>query len=113
VAEVDGCDPVASYEVLGRAADYCRQRKGPAFVHAHVTRPYSHSLSDDEVVYKPSKEREEAAKRDCTLTFPKRLVAGGVATEPQIAEMRQQVDEEVEVAADMGLGCPQPTPEAA
>src|SRR5438128_863874 len=113
VAEEDACDPVASYDVLGRAADYCRQRKGPAFVHAHVTRPYSHSLSDDEVVYKPSKEREEEATRDCTLTFPKRLIAEGVATEAEIAEMRQQVDEEVEVAADMALGSPQPTPESA
>src|SRR5216117_844287 len=74
VEEVDGCDPVASYEVLVRAAEYCRHRKGPALVHAHVIRPYSHSLSDDEVLYKPPKEREEEAKRDCTLTFPKRLV---------------------------------------
>src|SRR6059058_5361665 len=113
IAEVDGCVPVASYDALVHAADYCRQRKGPAFVHAHVTRPYSHSLSDDEVVYKPSKEREEEARRDCTLTFPKRLIAEGVATEAEIAEMRQQVDEEVEVAADMALGSPQPTPESA
>ena len=113
VAEVDGCDAVASYEVLLRAAEYCRQRKGPALVHAHVTRPYSHSLSDDEVVYKPPKEREEEAKRDCTLTFPKRLIAEGVATEAEIAQIRQQVDEEIEVAADMALGSPQPTPESA
>ena len=113
VAEVDGCDPVASYDVLVQAAEHCRQRKGPALVHAHVTRPYSHSLSDDEVLYKPLKEREEEAKRDCTLTFPKRLIAEGVATEAEIAQIRQQVDEEVEVAADMALGSPQPTPESA
>src|SRR5947207_6258501 len=113
IAEVDGCDPVASYEALVHAADYCRQRQGPAFVHAHVTRPYSHSLSDDEVVYKPPKEREEEARRDCTLTFPQRLIAEGVATEAEIAQIRQQVDEEVELAADMALGSPQPTPESA
>src|SRR5213596_3408609 len=113
VEEVDGCDPIASYEVLTRAVEYVRQRQGPALVHAHVTRPYSHSLSDDEVLYKPLKEREEEAKRDCTLTFPKRLIAEGVATEAEIAQIRQQVDEEVEVAADMALGSPQPTPESA
>jgi len=113
VDEVDGCDPVASYEVLVRAAEYCRQRKGPALVHAHVIRPYSHSLSDDEVLYKPPKEREDEAKRDCTLTFPKRLIAEGVATEAEIEQMRRQVEEEVGVAADMALASPQPQPESA
>ncbi len=113
VEEVDGCDPVASYEVLVRAAEYCRQRTGPALVHAHVIRPYSHSLSDDEVLYKPPKEREEEAKRDCTLTFPKRLIVEGVATEAEIEQIRRQVDEEVSVAADMALASPQPRPESA
>ena len=113
VEEVDGCDPVASYEVLVRAAEYCRQRKGPALVHAHVIRPYSHSLSDDEVLYKPPREREEEAKRDCTLTFPKRLIADGVATEAEIEQIRRQVEEEVDVAADMALASPQPQPESA
>src|SRR5216110_972150 len=74
VEEVDGCDPVASYDVLLRASEYVRQRKGPALVHAHVTRPYSHSLSDDEVLYKPPKEREEEARHDCLTLFPKRLI---------------------------------------
>src|SRR5258708_8343192 len=81
VAEVDGCDPVASYEVLTRAAEWCRQRKGPALVHTHVTLPNSHSLSDDEVHSKPPPERDDEAKRDPVLSFPKRLVADGVASE--------------------------------
>src|SRR5207245_2252228 len=113
VEEVDGCDPVASYEVLLRASEYCRQRKGPALVHAHVTRPYSHSLSDDEVLYKPPTEREEEAKRDSTLTFPQRLIAEGVATAAEIEQIRGQVEEEVGVAADMALASPQPRPETA
>ncbi|HVH09270.1 MAG TPA: dehydrogenase E1 component subunit alpha/beta [Gemmatimonadales bacterium] len=113
VEEVDGCDPVASYEVLARAADYVRQRKGPALVHAHVIRPYSHSLSDDEVLYRPPKEREEDARHDCLHSFPKRLIAEGVATEPELEVIKRAVEEEVAVAADMALASPQPAPETA
>src|SRR5216684_405780 len=98
VEEVDGCDPVASYDVL---------------LHAHVTRPYSHSLSDDEVLYKPPKEREEEARRDCLTLFPKRLIADGVAAAAEIEAIKRQVDEEVGVAADMALASPQPEPETA
>jgi 2-oxoisovalerate dehydrogenase E1 component len=113
VAEVDGCDPVASYEAMVRAAEWCRQRKGPALVHAHVTRPYSHSLSDDEIHYKPTREREDEAKRDPVISFPKRLIADGVATEAELEAIKAQVEEEVQVAADMALSSPQPKPETA
>ncbi|HVH67490.1 MAG TPA: thiamine pyrophosphate-dependent enzyme [Gemmatimonadales bacterium] len=113
VEEVDGCDPVAAYDVLLRASEYVRQRKGPALVHAHVTRPYSHSLSDDEVLYKPPKEREEEARHDCLARFPAKLVSEGVATEAELEALRRQVDEEVNVAADMALASPQPEPESA
>src|SRR5882672_1558177 len=113
VAEVDGCDPIASHEAIVRAAEWCRQRKGPALVHAHVTRPYSHSLSDDEVLYKPTREREEEAKRDPVTSFPKRLIADGVATEAEIDAIKAQVEEEVQVAADMALSSPQPKAETA
>jgi 2-oxoisovalerate dehydrogenase E1 component len=113
VEEVDGCDPVASYDALLRASDYVRQRKGPALVHAHVTRPYSHSLSDDEVLYKPPKEREEEARLDCLARFPKKLIAEGVATEAELEALKRQVDDEVNVATDMALASPQPEPETA
>jgi len=113
VQEVDGCDPIASYGVLTRAAEWCRQRKGPALVHAHVTRPYSHSLSDDEILYKPSREREEEAKRDPVITFPRRLLEEGVATESELQAIQAQVEEDVQVAADMALTSPQPKAESA
>src|SRR5881394_2527589 len=96
-----------------RAAEWCRQRKGPAIVHAHVTRPYSHSLSDDEILYKPPREREEEAKRDPLTTFPRHLLDEGVATESEIEAIKAQVEEEIQVAADMALASPQPKPETA
>src|SRR5881394_2634089 len=113
VTEVDGCDPVASYQAMMRAAEWCRQRKGPALVHAHVTRPYSHSLSDDEILYKPPREREEEAKRDPVTNFPKRLIEDGVATATEIEAIKAQVDEDIQVAADMALASPQPKAETA
>jgi 2-oxoisovalerate dehydrogenase E1 component len=113
VQEVDGCDALASYDVLARAAAHCRQRKGPALVHAHVTRPYSHSLSDDEVLYKPPRERDEEAKRDCVVTFPAQLLAEGIATEAELEAIKQEVDEEILLAVDLALASPQPKPDTA
>jgi len=113
VEQCDGCDPMASYETLRRAVQHCRDRKGAALVHARVIRPYSHSLSDDEVLYRPAREREEEARRDPLTQFPRRLVAEGIASEQEIDAIRQAVDEEIQVAADMALVSPQPRPESA
>jgi 2-oxoisovalerate dehydrogenase E1 component len=111
VEEVDGCDPIASYDAVSRAAAYCRARKGPALVHANVIRPYSHSLSDDEVVYKAAAERDEEAKRDPLVTFPRRLIEEGVATEDDLAKIKTEAEEEVQLATDLALASPQPAAE--
>ena len=108
VLEVDGCDPLASYDVMLKAHDYARARKGPALVHAKVIRPYSHSLSDDEVHYRTVAERDRDAARDPFLTFPRYLVEQGVATEAELDLIRAQVDEEVSVATEVALVAPQP-----
>ncbi|HEU4799239.1 MAG TPA: thiamine pyrophosphate-dependent enzyme [Gemmatimonadales bacterium] len=108
IQECDGTDVLESYDTLTRAVEYCRQRKGPALVHAHVIRPYSHSLSDDEVFYRPKAEREAEAQRDPVVTFPRTLVEQGVATEAEIEAIRQAVEEEIEVATEVALAAPQP-----
>ena len=108
IQEVDGCDVLASYDVMQKAVDYARQRKGPALVHAHVIRPYSHSLSDDEVGYKPAAEREDEAARDPVFAFPKYLVAQGIASEAEIEVIKSRVEDEVEVATATALASPQP-----
>jgi 2-oxoisovalerate dehydrogenase E1 component len=112
VQEVDGCDLLASYEVLQRAAAYARERKGPALVHAKVIRPYSHSLSDDEVFYRPPAEREADALRDPLTTFPQYLLNEGLATEAELQAIRDAVDAEVLAATDDALSQPMPTPES-
>ena len=108
IQEVDGCDLLASYEVLQKAVAYARERKGPALVHAKVIRPYSHSLSDDEVMYRPEAEREADAARDPITVFPKWLVDEGYATEAQLAKIQEDVDAEVLAATDDALERPQP-----
>ncbi len=103
IQEVDGCDLLASYEVMARAIAYARERKGPAFVHAKVIRPYSHSLSDDEVFYRPKEERDADAVRDPLVTFPKFLVREGMATAAELEAMRESIDAEVLAATDDAL----------
>jgi 2-oxoisovalerate dehydrogenase E1 component len=111
IEEVDGCDLVASHQALQRAVDYARQRKGPALVHAHVIRPYSHSQSDDEVMYRPPEERDADAARDPLTTFPAWLVAQGHATEAQLEKIREEADAVVLAATDAALVAEQPGPE--
>jgi 2-oxoisovalerate dehydrogenase E1 component len=111
VEEVDGCDLVASHAAMKRAVEYARKRKGPALVHAHVIRPYSHSLSDDEVMYRPSEEREADAMRDPLATFPRWLVAEGYATDEEILAIQADVEATLLAATDDALSQPQPGPE--
>lgn len=113
IEEVDGCDLLASYEVLQRAVAYCRERRGPALVHAHVIRPYSHSLSDDEKLYRTSNERESEAERDPTRTFGTYLINEGLADEEELKRLAAEVDEEVNRAADEAVAATKPARESA
>jgi 2-oxoisovalerate dehydrogenase E1 component len=103
VAECDGTDILESYAVCKQAVEYCRQRRGPAFVHAHVIRPYSHSLSDDEKLYKTAEEREDEAHRDPLSNFSLFLVREGLLDQKEIEALEAEVDREVRDAADHAL----------
>jgi len=103
IEECDGTDPIASYATCQRAVDYCRARRGPALIHAHVTRPYSHSLSDDEKLYKTSAEREAESRRDCIPKFGLFLVREGIAEEKDIERIEAEVEQEVLQATDRAL----------
>ena len=100
IEDVDGTDPVASYAALRRAADYCRSGKGPALVHGHVIRPYSHSLSDDERLYRPDSERQQDAQRDPITRMQMFLVRENILDEKDIDRLEKAVDEEVRAASD-------------
>jgi len=108
VAECDGTDPLESYAVCKEAIRYVRERRGPALVHAHVTRPYSHSLSDDEKLYKTPEEREGEARRDPLSKFSLFLIREGVMDQKEIEALEAEVDREVREAADQALAAAPP-----
>jgi len=113
VHRCDGTDYLDSYDTLEEAIAYVRERHGPALVHAKVIRPYSHSLSDDEKLYKTPEEREAEAKRDPLLRMSQFLVAEGLATEEELADLVTSVEREVARAADQALEAPKPDPRTA
>jgi 2-oxoisovalerate dehydrogenase E1 component len=113
VERCDGTDPVASLETLKRAVEYCRRRRGPALVHAKVIRPYSHSLSDDEKLYRPDEERTSDAERDPVKRFGALLVEEGFVTQDELQRLKDEIDREVNEAADQALASPQPAPDTA
>jgi 2-oxoisovalerate dehydrogenase E1 component len=109
----DGTDAIESLETMRRAVDYCRQRKGPALVHAKVIRPYSHSLSDDEKLYRPDEERATDAERDPVKRFGALLIDSGVIDQNGLQKIKDEADREVNEAADLALASAQPAPETA
>ena len=110
-SEVDGTDPIASYEALTEAVAYCRSGKGPAFVHGHVVRPYSHSLSDDERAYRSEEELQADALRDPIAKMQVWLIEKGILDREGIAKLEREADDEVQRAADAALAAMPAQPE--
>jgi 2-oxoisovalerate dehydrogenase E1 component len=113
IQEVDGCDFVASWQALSQAAEYCRAGHGPALVHASCTRPYSHSLSDEERLYKTEAERAAEAERDPIVRFPERLLAEGVFDTYALQVLVHDVDLEIQQATETALRAAPPARESA
>ena len=111
VERCDGTDVLASYASMRRAVEHCRSGKGPALVHAKVIRPYSHSLSDDEKLYRPDEERTADSERDPIKRFGALLVDGGVIDQEGLQKIKDEVEAEVTKAADQALASPQPSPD--
>jgi len=110
--EVDGTDPVLSYAAFARSVAYCRAGRGPAFIHAHVIRPYSHSLSDDEKLYRPDAERERDAARDPITRMQMFLIREGILDEKGINKLEKQVEDDLQIAVDQALAAALPKPDS-
>jgi len=109
----DGTDPIESLAVMRRAVENCRRNRGPSFVHAKVIRPYSHSLSDDEKLYRADEERASDAERDPVKRFGARLIDEKVIDQDGLQQLKDEIDREINEAADAALASPQPAPETA
>ncbi len=107
-AEIDGTDVEASLRAFQAAAEHCRAGLGPAFVHGHCVRPYSHSLSDDDKLYRSAAEREADAMRDPLTRMQMRLLREGILSAEQINDLEKSLDGEASEAADEALKAPLP-----
>jgi len=108
VQSIDGTDFLASYKAMRTAVEYARARKGPALVHAKVTRPYSHSLSDDEKLYKTPDERAAEARRDPITRLAGFLVAEEIASEAELEAIVREIEAEVNGAAEKAKASEKP-----
>ncbi|MBS1804742.1 MAG: dehydrogenase E1 component subunit alpha/beta [Acidobacteria bacterium] len=106
--EVDGTDPEASLRAFQRAAEHCRAGLGPAFVHGHCIRVYSHSLSDDDKLYRSAAEREADALRDPIHKLQMRLLRENILTTEQVNALEKELEREAAEAADRALAAPLP-----
>jgi len=111
-AEIDGTYTIGSYAAIAKAVAHIRAGKGPAFVHGHVVRPYSHSLSDDERLYRPPTEREDEAKRDPLTRLQLLLLRESILDEEAINKLEKEVEEEVQEASDRAVAAAFPKPES-
>ena len=110
IIECDGTDVLDSHRATGKAVRHCRLRRGPALVHAHTTRPYSHSMSDDQRIYRSAAEREAEAARDPLDKTRNLLIERGIATAETLDRLEEEVLAEVAAAADEAIKHPQPEP---
>ena len=106
--EVDGTDPEASYHAFQAAVAHCRAGKGPAFVHGHCVRIYSHSFSEDDKYYRSKAEREADAMRDPLHKLQMRLLREGILSTGELNALEQQIDEQIAAAALRAVAAPVP-----
>ena len=109
-AEIDGTDPLVCYAAFKKAVDYIRSGQGPAFVHGHVIRPYSHSLSDDEKLYRPDAERQQEVERDPITRFQLFLVREGILDEKGVDDLEKDVEADIQDASDRAVAAALPEP---
>jgi len=113
VTRLDGCDYFGVRTAGAHAIHRVRAGEGPGLIHATVTRPYSHSLSDDQKKYRPPDELELEVRRDPITVLEHELIECGALTEERAAEIREEAFRVVAEAAEQALAARRPDPSSA
>src|SRR4029079_6178027 len=103
IFECDGSDFLVCHGTTSEAREYCRRAQSPVLVRARCTRPYSHSLSDDERLYKTKAERAAQALLDPVVESPEWLIAEGHLDSHCLELLTHEIELEIQQATQRVL----------
>jgi len=110
VVRFDGRDYFEVREKGREAIAHVRAGAGPCLLHATVTRPYSHSLSDDQTKYRSEEDLQAERDFDPIDTLEWALLENGILSYEEAQEIRVAAREEVQQAAAEALATSKPDP---
>jgi pyruvate dehydrogenase E1 component alpha subunit len=96
--KVDGNDVLAVYEVTREAVQRARNGDGPTLIESNTYRLGPHSSSDNDKLYRPEGELDEWLKKDPIIRFEAFLKKQRILTDDQIAQVRQNAEDEFTAA---------------
>jgi 2-oxoisovalerate dehydrogenase E1 component len=99
----DGNCPIDSFAIVKEAEKYLRSGLGPVLIHASVTRPYSHSLSDDHAFYRTKEDLTQETKKDVFYSFPEFLEKSKIFSKSEIDKYLEEITIEVREAMNQSL----------
>jgi 2-oxoisovalerate dehydrogenase E1 component len=110
IHKMDGRDYFEVRRKGKQAIERVRAGEGPGLIHAIVTRPYSHSLSDDQRKYRTPEELAEEQEYDPIDQLERELVEADILTQDAAAQIRRQAKEVITAAAAEAIDAPRPDP---
>jgi len=113
VVKTDGRDYFEVRRKGANAIAHVRAGAGPCLLHALVTRPYSHSLSDDQKKYRVAEELDDEREHDPITVLEQHLIAAGALTPAAAEQIRAEAKDVVRAASEAALASARPAPESA
>jgi 2-oxoisovalerate dehydrogenase E1 component len=110
IRRFDGCDYLSSRAIGAEVAAHVRAGQGPALLHATVTRPFSHSSSDNQAKYRNAEELEQERANDPLVAFELGLLTNGILSPENVAEIQAATHEEALRAGEAALAGARPNP---